>query len=137
MESAAKARAREVGSRIREARWKTGLSQERFAVLVGTSRRQVMRWEGGYHAATRESLQSIAQATGVALDWLETGGNGDDVEAAMRRSVRRLASLFLAELMEVLGEQTTRAALTSLGEGREAGDPLGSIAAGLADIGGV
>jgi len=54
-----------LAARIRWARNQAGLSQERFAELVGTSRRHVMRWEGGpAHRPGHEYMARIAAVTG-------------------------------------------------------------------------
>jgi transcriptional regulator with XRE-family HTH domain len=55
-----------VAENIREARKAVGLSQEAFAELVGTSRRNVMRWEGGYNNPGRYYIGRIANVTGQA-----------------------------------------------------------------------
>lgn len=60
--------------RIRKARLAAGFSQERFAKVVGTSRRHVMRWEKGTHRPTKRYIALIAEATGTTVAFFE----GDD-----------------------------------------------------------
>lgn len=62
-------RARPLNERIRWARQQAGYSQERFAELVGTSRRHVMRWErpGGTRPRV-EFARRIADVTGQPLE---------------------------------------------------------------------
>lgn len=53
-----------LGERIRWARKRAGLSQVRFAEMLGTSQRHVVRWEYGEHAPGDIYRQRIAEATG-------------------------------------------------------------------------
>jgi transcriptional regulator with XRE-family HTH domain len=59
--------------RLRDARLRLNMSQERFAVEVGTSRRNVLRWEGGYNKPSHASLVRIAEVSGVTMAWLVDG----------------------------------------------------------------
>lgn len=66
-----------LNERIRTARQRAGLSQERFAELLGTSRRHVMRWEKKV-GATKPSphyQRRIAEVTGEPE---ETFSDGDE-----------------------------------------------------------
>lgn len=85
----------ELGAKIRKARKRTGISQERLAPLVGTTRRHLIRLENGEHQASKP----LAARLGAALG--EDGAqfrNGDDDEeedqavdalmSALRRVVR-------------------------------------------------
>ena len=65
-----------LGNRIREARERAGLSQESLAPLAGTSRRHIMRIEGGHHRPRPDLLGAIAAAVGTTPDELA----GDDSE---------------------------------------------------------
>lgn len=62
-----------VGDRLGRARRYAGHEQAAFAELLGTSRRTVSRIESGVKVPTRAELVSWAFATGVDLNWLETG----------------------------------------------------------------
>lgn len=55
--------------RIRKARGHAGLNQSTLAEAIGVSTNSVNRWEKGERNPTQESLESIAQATGVPLSW--------------------------------------------------------------------
>ncbi|MFF9577323.1 helix-turn-helix transcriptional regulator [Streptomyces rubiginosohelvolus] len=55
------------GASIREIRRSQGMTQEKFAEAVGTSRFMVNRWEAGIHRPNLESLKKIARATGKTL----------------------------------------------------------------------
>jgi len=92
---------RENGARIKRARKRTGLSQELFAVEVGTTRRHMIRLENGEHLPSSALRDRIAERTGQSRD--EFQSSDDDEEAALpRRSLSddllRLAQV--AELME-------------------------------------
>lgn len=52
-------RHQEQGARIKRMRLTTGLSQERFAPLVGITRRHMIRLENGEHSPTREVAARI------------------------------------------------------------------------------
>jgi transcriptional regulator with XRE-family HTH domain len=59
-----------LGERIRAAREATGISQERFAPLVGTTRRNLIRIEGGRTRPHDELLARIAAATKRSVEAL-------------------------------------------------------------------
>jgi transcriptional regulator with XRE-family HTH domain len=54
----------EFGAKLKSVRVRRGLSQERAAALVGTSRRQWLRWEGGYHLPVDAHLTRLGEAFG-------------------------------------------------------------------------
>lgn len=65
--------------RIRWARQNAGLSQERFAEAVGTSRRHVMRWEKtGGHRPGPVYAHRIAEVTGQPVDLFSTPQDDED-----------------------------------------------------------
>jgi transcriptional regulator with XRE-family HTH domain len=74
--------------RIRKARLAAGLSQERFAEVVGTSRRHVMKWEKGTHRPTPRYLARIAEATGMETDFFEGDDDAEGPEFAGRADTR-------------------------------------------------
>lgn len=60
--------------RCREARRRTGLSQEALAIELGVSRGAVAQWE--METGTSPSVDNmigLARRSGVALEWLATG----------------------------------------------------------------
>jgi transcriptional regulator with XRE-family HTH domain len=93
----------EFGTRLRVARLAAGKSQERIAAEVGTSRRQWLRWEGGYHLPSQEYLDRIGAAVGQA-NLFAADGDGtpedDDEEAASMR----LLELLYSQLGTALGK---------------------------------
>jgi transcriptional regulator with XRE-family HTH domain len=93
----------EFGAKLRSARLRTGKSQERIAVEVGTSRRQWLRWEGGYHLPSQEYLDRIGAAVGQE-NLFAADGDGtpedDDEEAASMR----LLELLYSQLGTALGK---------------------------------
>lgn len=62
-----------LGDRIRKAREHAGLKQSDLAPHVYKSRTTIAGWENGQHAPSPLELRAIATATGVPVDWLETG----------------------------------------------------------------
>lgn len=68
-----------LADRIRLARKKTGLSQERFAARLGTSRRNVIRWESGQNKPGPHYQRRIAELTGQPIeDFTDDGDEEGD-----------------------------------------------------------
>ncbi len=59
-----------LGTRIRDARQRRGLSQEKVAELVGVSRQAVAKWESGQSAPSTENLLRLAEVLGTTADLL-------------------------------------------------------------------
>ena len=59
-----------IGSRIREARLKTGLTQKRLSELLGVSPHAVWSWEAGKMKPTPEHLLELAYQCETSTDWL-------------------------------------------------------------------
>lgn len=78
----------EVQDRIARARRYAGLDQAELARIAGVSRKSVSNWEIGKTEPRRAALIAISFATGVSLEWLETGntpdGNNPDGGSAVR-----------------------------------------------------
>lgn len=62
-----------LADRIRKAREYAGQSQSELSELAGYSRATIANIEQGKSTARRGQLIAIAFATGVDLNWLETG----------------------------------------------------------------
>ena len=60
----------ELGERIREARLRAHLSQEKVAELVGVSRQAVTKWESGLSSPSTDNLFKLAQVLGTTVDFL-------------------------------------------------------------------
>lgn len=60
----------ELGERIKQARQKAHLSQEKAAELIGVSRQAVTKWESGQSAPNTENLFRLAQVLGTTVDQL-------------------------------------------------------------------
>ena len=92
-----------VGNRIRKARTDAGLSQGTLARTIKTSRRNVLRWEGGYNLPRAEHIAEIARATGKSVDFFLGEASGDDDEeddlyAALTEAMRAVARHEAAKL---------------------------------------
>lgn len=61
-----------IGSRIKQARERLGLSQEAFAKPLGVTRGAVGNWERD-QGIKRENLVQIAERYGLTVDWLASG----------------------------------------------------------------
>lgn len=63
-----------LGDRVRKARESANLEQSELATLSGVSRQSISMIENGASVRPRRStIVAIAFATGVSLEWLETG----------------------------------------------------------------
>ena len=62
-----------VGDRLRKAREDANLSQKELADLTGVSQRSISAYEGQAKPPRRPVLLAIHMATGVPMEWLETG----------------------------------------------------------------
>lgn len=60
-----------IGQRIVWARKRVGISQEKLAERIGTSRRHMIRIEKGVHRPGERFLQRIAEATGQPVELFE------------------------------------------------------------------
>ena len=72
-----------LAGRIRKSRMSKGMSQRQLAIYLGVTRGAVANWECANAALpATERLQRIAQATGVAFEWLATGRGPAGYEAS-------------------------------------------------------
>ena len=81
MTTAAQAESLPIGARIVWARKQKGISQERLAETIGTSRRHMIRLEKGVHRPGPEFVRRIAEATGQPLALFADGAEPDDEES--------------------------------------------------------
>lgn len=71
-----------VGLRIKQARKQSGLSHDKIAAQVGTSRQHLIKLEKGLHLPGVELLDRIAEATGKTPAFF-TADDTDDEESAL------------------------------------------------------
>lgn len=83
-----KASATRIGKRIGEARRSAGLTQDGLAGRINTSRRNILRWEGGYNTPRAQHITSIARETGKSVEFFL--GEEDEEEAALARDLLEL-----------------------------------------------
>ncbi|WP_310636010.1 helix-turn-helix domain-containing protein [Delftia acidovorans] len=70
-----------LGLRIAEARQKAGLSQAELGDKSGIAQTQISRYESGRAAPRRESIEKLAKALDVPLDWLLSAALVDETGA--------------------------------------------------------
>ena len=63
-----------IARRIRASRHRQGLSQEKLAELLGTSRRHVIRWENGHTRPGPGYAAKLAQVLGEDAKAFHTNG---------------------------------------------------------------
>jgi transcriptional regulator with XRE-family HTH domain len=73
--------AREVGTRIKAARERIGLTQDGLARRIGVSRSAVAQWETGRSGQIGTNLTQIAAVLSVGVDHLLLGGGATSVES--------------------------------------------------------
>ena len=72
-----------IGNRIRAARVAAGMSQEQFALAIGSSRRHLIRLERGEHRPGRPLLEQIAAVTGREIGWFDPEAEPHNRQLAM------------------------------------------------------
>lgn len=90
------AQKRLVGVKIKQARKAAGLSHDKLAAMVGSSRQHLIRLEQGLHMPGPELLERIAAATGKAVSDLSPE---DEAEAAAMADPRNFGE-FMATMLE-------------------------------------
>ena len=101
----------EVGRRIRRAREAAGLTQERFAELIGVSPQNVSCVERGLAGVSLTVLRRMCEILRVSSDSLLLGADGgNDVDAIAER-LRRLPPEQFRVVQEVINHVLELAAL--------------------------
>ncbi len=77
------------GQRIKEARKKAGMTQSELAQKLGISYVGVSQWENDLRNPKYETLQRIAAALGVDVNWLMNGRTLEQRDQAMKDYVSR------------------------------------------------
>ena len=102
------------GERIKEYCVENKLSYEKFAELIGASRRQVYRWVGGTSKPCGDSKARLNCALGIKSDEIFYSDNGKDdfVISAHPKSEKRYISFYLSDetikLIEEMSETTNQ-----------------------------
>lgn len=63
----------EIIARLKELRAKTGLSQAKYAQLIGVSPGNISSWESGGSLPGALALRNITKKIGCSVDWILTG----------------------------------------------------------------
>lgn len=82
-----------IGARIKEARIRLQLTQEELADIIGSTQKQIWRYESGKSLPSLDTLNALANALDTTTDWLigrvdELGlpvGNRSDLSDNERR----------------------------------------------------
>lgn len=80
------------GTRLRQARKKSGLSGPQLAKLLGVSAQTVSEWERGKYFPEADRLAIIARSVNVRVDWLLGGTNGVESSPSSSSGGGRLVS---------------------------------------------
>lgn len=97
-----------VGSRIKSARQRLGLTQEDLGCALKVTRAAVAQWEAGESTPRFERLDQLATVLDVNKSWLVDGSANDLIHPAQERA-RELVRL----MMRVTGWSTTKLASRS------------------------
>ncbi len=93
----------EITNRLKELRAKTGLSQAKFAQLIGVSSGNISTWESGSSLPGALALKNIALKLGCSVDWILTGEEKEQatqkVEVIFDPDLKRMINI-LKEFME-------------------------------------
>ena len=88
---------RELGSRIREVRKASGMTQKGLSSILAVSQHAVWCWETGKMQPRPEHLAALAQVLGVSTDWLLGKSQAmeellDEAEVSFRQAVAELSA---------------------------------------------
>lgn len=114
----------EMFARIREARRRTGFSQEEFAAKLRVSRGAVGQWEMEHGTSPSvKNLEQIAKLSGLAFEWIGTGRGpmvfGEPMVNDPAADYRVSLAPELIELLDVgraIGAERVKALLVLLGK---------------------
>lgn len=106
----------DLGERIRAARLKRGMSQERLADAMGVSKGAVSQWESNATSPRREYLSPLAEILGVTINWL-LGRDNSDLETVIRQQTRLSGMGLVSRISTALSEnKLTQGHIEVMGE---------------------
>ena len=109
----------EVGRRVRQAREAAGLTQERFAELIGVSPQNVSCVERGLAGVSLTVLRRMCQILRVSSDFLLLGEGADNDAEALARRLGQLPPEQFRVVREVLNSVLELTALPEEKKGPE------------------
>ena len=109
----------EVGCRVRQAREAAGLTQERFAELIGVSPQNVSCVERGLAGVSLTVLRRMCQILHVSSDFLLLGEGADNDAEALARRLGQLPPEQFRVVREVLNSVLELTALPEEKKGPE------------------
>lgn len=103
-----RAGAERVGRQIRKARKHSGLSHDKLAARVGTSRQHLIRLEKGTHMPRPEMLAAIARETGKSEAFFESDSDDEEEADAVTDLVRALHRAAVEAVEDALAAREER-----------------------------
>lgn len=93
----------DLGERIRAARVKKGLTQEKLADALGVSKAAVSQWESNATCPRKEYISALAEILGVTINWLQ-GRDNADLETLIRQQTHLSGMGLVSRISTVLSE---------------------------------
>jgi transcriptional regulator with XRE-family HTH domain len=94
----------DMGERIRAARQKKAMSQEKLAEALGVSKGAVSQWETNATSPRKDLLASLADVLGVTVNWL-VGHDVSDLDTVIRRQTHLSGLGLVSQLSSALDAQ--------------------------------
>lgn len=85
-----------VGQRVRWARRRANLSQDRLALHIGTTRQVVIGWEKDRHRPGAQSRRKLAEATGQRADFFRDEDDDDEEADTLERELLTVLRAYVA-----------------------------------------
>lgn len=79
-----------LSERIRSRRKQLGLTQSELAAKLGSHKTTVAKWEGGFSGPNRNSLEALAFALSVSMEWLLSGAESPSSGSRKQRLTKSL-----------------------------------------------
>lgn len=106
----------DLGERIRAARVKKGLTQEKLADALGVSKAAVSQWESNATCPRKEYISALAEILGVTINWLQ-GRDNADLETLIRQQTHLSGMGLVSRISTALSEnQLSQAHIQLMGE---------------------
>ena len=101
-----------IGEKMVVVRKRAGLSQEDVACLLEVSRQTVSHWENGSNAPTIDKLFLFCKATGININYFDSGVERDDVDRFFDEETHADVSIEVSNVSEYNAEQIDKILLS-------------------------